>query len=90
MNPQPLSFLVLLGFLQSAIAQLKDPRQPSNATYYSLKDAFLGAFSVFFMRCESFLEHQRQMHSRHCQYVVKLSASFRRGTVKQKRPILPC
>ncbi len=67
MNPQPLSFIVLLGFLQSAIAPVKDPRQPSNATQYSLKDAFLGAFSVFFMQCESFLEHQRQMHSRHGQ-----------------------
>ena len=65
MNPQPLSFIVLLGFLQSAIAQVKDPRQASNATRYSLKDVFLGAFSVFFMQCESFLEHQRQMHSRH-------------------------
>ncbi len=50
MNPQPLSFIVLLGFLQSAIAQVKDPRQASNATQYSLKDAFLGAFSVFFMQ----------------------------------------
>jgi len=57
--------MMLLGFLQSAIAQVKDPRQPSNATQYSLKDAFLGAFSVFFMQCESFLEHQRQMQSRH-------------------------
>jgi len=65
MNPQSLSFGVLLRFLQSAIAQVKDPRQPSNATQYSLKDAFLGAFSVFFMQCESFLEHQRQMQSRH-------------------------
>lgn len=56
---------MLLGFLQSAIAQVKDPRQPSNATQYSLQDAFLGAFSVFFMQCESFLEHQRPMRSRH-------------------------
>jgi hypothetical protein len=24
----------------------------------------LAAFSVFFMQCESFVEHQRQMHSR--------------------------
>lgn len=44
---------------------MKDPRQASNATCYSLKDAVLAAFSVFFMQCESFLEHQRQRHSRH-------------------------
>lgn len=65
MNPQPLSFIVLLGFLQTAIAQIKDPRQASNASQYSLSDMVLGAFSAFFMQCESFLEHQRQMQSRH-------------------------
>lgn len=65
MNPQPLSFIVLLGFLQRAIAQVNDPRRASNASQYSLSDVLLGAFSVFFMQCESFLEHQRQMHSRH-------------------------
>ncbi|MDZ7961259.1 MAG: hypothetical protein RMY34_25825 [Aulosira sp. DedQUE10] len=59
-----LSFGVMLGFLQRAIAQIKDPRQASNATRYSIFDAVTGAFSVFFMQCESFLEHQRQMHSR--------------------------
>ncbi|MEH2102817.1 MAG: hypothetical protein V7K76_24340 [Nostoc sp.] len=60
-----LSFGVMLGFLQRAIAEIKDPRLASNATRYSIKDTVLGAFSVFFMQCESFLEHQRQMHSRH-------------------------
>ena len=62
-----LSFEVMLGFLQRAIAEIKDPRLASNATRYSIKDTVLGAFSVFFMQCESFLEHQRQMHSRHGQ-----------------------
>lgn len=59
-----LSFGVMLGFLTRAIAEIKDPRLASNATRYSIKDTVLGAFSVFFMQCESFLEHQRQMHSR--------------------------
>ena len=66
-----LSFGVMLGFLQRAMptasfanAQTKDPRLASNATRYSIKDTVLAAFSVFFMQCESFLEHQRQMHSR--------------------------
>jgi len=39
MNPQPLSFIVLLGFLQTAIAQVNDPRRASNASQYSLSDA---------------------------------------------------
>ncbi len=64
MEPMTLSFGVMLGFLTRAIAEIKDPRQASNATRYSIKDTVLGAFSVFFMQCESFLEHQRQMHSR--------------------------
>ncbi|WP_254625616.1 ISNCY family transposase [Nostoc sp. TCL240-02] len=69
-----LSFGVMLGFFQRAIptasfanAEIKDPRLASNATRYSIKDTVLGAFSVFFMQYESFLEHQRQMHSRHGQ-----------------------
>lgn len=64
MEPMALSFGVMLGFLTRAIAIIKDPRQASNATRYSIKDTVLAAFSVFFMQCESFLEHQRQMHSR--------------------------
>ena len=64
MEPMALSFVVMLGFLQQAIAKIKDPRLTSNATRYSIKDTVLAAFSVFFMQCESFLEHQRQMHSR--------------------------
>jgi len=59
-----LSFGVLLGFLHQAIQETKDPRQASNGKRYSLKDVVLASFSVFFMQCESFLEHQRQMQSR--------------------------
>ena len=54
----------MLGFLQQAIKEAKDPRKESNAKRYELKDIILGAFSVFYMQCESFLEHQRQMQSR--------------------------
>jgi hypothetical protein len=64
MGQMKLSFAVMLGFLHQAIAQINDPRKPSNATRYSIKDTMLGAFSLFFMQCESFLEHQKQMHSR--------------------------
>jgi hypothetical protein len=60
-----LSFDSLLATLNRTIDQMKDPRQPSNATSYSLQDALLGAFSAFFMQSNSFLEYQRQLHSRH-------------------------
>ncbi|MEM6839839.1 MAG: ISNCY family transposase, partial [Cyanobacteria bacterium P01_C01_bin.120] len=65
MKPLVLSFGVLLGYLQQSIERIPDPRQASNGSRYCLGDAILAAFSVFFMQCESFLEHQRQMQSRH-------------------------
>ncbi|UIE36042.1 ISNCY family transposase [Leptodesmis sichuanensis] len=63
MESLPLSFAVLLSYLRQVVEQIADPRQPSNGTRYKLSDGILGAFSVFFMQCESFLEHQRQMQS---------------------------
>ena len=60
-----LSFSVLQGMLSGVITQLADPRKPSNAMTFSLKDIVLGAFAMFYMQCPSFLEHQRQMDSRH-------------------------
>jgi hypothetical protein len=64
METMPLNFGRLMGYLHHAISGIPDPRQASNATRYSLRDVVLAAFSVFFMQCESFLEHQRQMQSR--------------------------
>jgi len=64
MESLPLSFGVLLGYLDQAISGIDDPRQASNGTRYHLSDVILAAFSVLFMQCESFLEHQRQMQSR--------------------------
>jgi hypothetical protein len=64
MEPLPLSFAMLLNYLCVAIQQIADPRQSSNATRYKLGDGIMGAFSVFFMQCEWFLDHQRQMQSR--------------------------
>jgi hypothetical protein len=65
MEPMKLSFGVLMAYLNRAILQIQDPRKASNGTKYTMKDALLGAFSMFFMQSESFLEHQRQMESRH-------------------------
>lgn len=62
-----LDFDRLLATLNSSIGEMEDPRQPSNATSYSLQDAVLGAFSAFFMQSTSFLEYQRHLHSRHGQ-----------------------
>jgi hypothetical protein len=65
MEPMPLSFGALVAYLSRAIGQMSDPRQASNATKYSLKDAVLAAFSVFFMQSESFLDYQRHQQSHH-------------------------
>lgn len=54
----------LIAYLVASIETMKDPRRPSPNTTYSLKDAVLGGFSLFLMQCESFLEYQRQLHSR--------------------------
>jgi hypothetical protein len=64
MTSASLSFEGMLDYLSQAIRKIPDPRQASNATRYRLSDVLVGAFSVFFMQCESFLEHQRQMQSR--------------------------
>ena len=54
----------LLGFLEEAIGEFPDRRTGSN-TRYSLRDAALGAFSVFFTQSPSFLAHQQSMqHSK--------------------------
>ena len=65
MEPMTLSFGVLIAYLSQAMGQMADPRQASNATKYSLKDAVLAAFSVFLMQSESFLEYQRHQQSHH-------------------------
>ena len=65
MEPMTLSFGILIAYLNRAILQMEDPRQTSNAKKYSLKDAVLAAFSVFFMQSESFLDYQRHQESHH-------------------------
>lgn len=54
----------LLRYLQATIPNIKDHRKPSPNTKYSIFDAVLGAFGIFFLQCESFLEYQRQLNSR--------------------------
>lgn len=54
----------IMNYLAESWQSLPDYRQPSNNTRYEVKDAALGAFSVFFMQSPSFLAHQRDMHQR--------------------------
>lgn len=55
-----LSFDSLLSELSKVLEHLPEHREGAN-TQYSLKDAGLGAFSVFFTQSPSFLAHQRTM-----------------------------
>lgn len=67
MPSSSLGFDSLLGSLAECIGPMRDARQPSNATRYSLEDAVLGAFGAFFMQSTSFLEYQRHLQTRHGQ-----------------------
>lgn len=55
-----LQFEKLIGYLKYAFLILPDARQGFNKTY-TMQDAALSAFSVFFMQCPSFLAYQKQM-----------------------------
>ncbi|OQX14053.1 MAG: hypothetical protein BWK73_10360, partial [Thiothrix lacustris] len=57
----PLSFTGIVEQLRATFRAFPDQRKPSNNTRYTLEDAGLSAFSVFFMQCASFLEYQRRM-----------------------------
>jgi hypothetical protein len=50
----------LMGYLEQAIGEFPDSRTGSN-TRYTIRDAALAAFSVFFTQSPSFLAHQRSM-----------------------------
>lgn len=54
------AFEALIKSLQGAIQSFPDKRTGDNLRY-TMEDAALGAFSVFFTQCPSFLAHQRAM-----------------------------
>ena len=56
------SFHELVVELRRLFAQFPDPRTGKN-TRYSMEDAALGAFSVFFTQSPSFLAFQRSMQA---------------------------
>jgi len=59
-DPQPLSFDSMVSYLRSTMAGFPDKRTGSNCRY-SIEDAALGAFSVFFTQSPSFLSFQESM-----------------------------
>ena len=79
----------------AALSQLPDARRGKNR-HYSMADAGLSAFSVFFMQCPSFLEYQRRMQQTQgrnppCQTICrspKLWISHTEATPHEKKPPL--
>lgn len=64
MGGEVIGLSTLMGYLEEAIGEFPDRRKGKN-TRYSLRDAALGAFSVFFTQSPSFLSHQQSMqHSK--------------------------
>ena len=61
---RPLSFDHLQAILRQHTAGLPDVRKPSPNTRYTIQNAALGAFGIFFMQSPSFLEYQRQLNHR--------------------------
>ena len=57
---ESLSFESLLARLRQASNGLPDQRTGKN-TQYTIQDAVLGAFSVFYMQSPSFLAHQKHL-----------------------------
>jgi hypothetical protein len=57
----PLDFGALKGILERRVDQLPDHRKAGANTRYSIKNAALGAFSVFHMQSPSFLDHQKHL-----------------------------
>ncbi len=61
----PLTFSTMLGRLREVTTTLPDPRIGTGPnTRYSMQDAALGAFSVFFTQSPSFLAFQKAMARR--------------------------
>ncbi len=57
----PLGFALLKDTLYRRVQQLPDHRQGRPNTRYTLQDAVLGAFGIFFTQSPSFLEYQRRL-----------------------------
>src|SRR6266704_6094844 len=56
-----LRFDDLQAILPQSIDHLPDHRKPSPNTRYTIQNAVLGAFGIFFTQSPSFLEYQRRL-----------------------------
>ena len=59
---RPLSFDHLQALFRQYTAGLPDVRKPSPNTRYTIQNAALGAFGIFFLQSPSFLEYQRLLN----------------------------
>ncbi len=59
----PLMFSQVMGILNRTLSRLPDQRRGQNSQY-TLQDAALSAFAVFFTQSPSFLAYQRAMQAR--------------------------
>src|SRR5262249_46473229 len=59
--PHPVGFDALKDILSQRIAQVPDHRKQGPNTQYTIHDAALGAFGIFFTPSASFLEYQRRL-----------------------------
>ena len=58
---QMLTFDKLVRMFHQRLDQLPDHRKGGNNTTYEIKDAALGALTVYFTQSPSFLAHQKKM-----------------------------
>ena len=66
----------LIGQLRERWASLPDHRQPNPNTQYTLGDAALSAFAVFFLQSPSFLAYQQALRTRaESQYQITKKAT---------------
>ena len=62
--PRPFSLDHLQAIFHQHTTGLPDVRNPSPNTRYTIQNAALGAFGIFFTQSPSFLEYQRQLNQR--------------------------
>jgi hypothetical protein len=60
---KPFSFPSLIKNLKLVFQQIPDPRTGKNSRF-PLHNVLMGAFSVFFLQCPSFLAHQRSLQKK--------------------------
>ena len=64
-EPSPMTANVLIEQVRSTFGQLPDARRGGNNQRYTLQDAALSAFAVFFTQSPSFLDYQVRMQKQH-------------------------